>query len=148
MDQSRSENVPYKDETISTVFEANDGQTEFTLDFDATALVTAHQNSTGVQLSETQFFEVFVAGRRLRKNEINMFDKTIALDSPEGDVTQPAEFSATNTTLTLATAPNEGEKVIVVRRVGKLWSDQGTELRYAENDISKFLREKTVSLPK
>ena len=148
MDQSQSENIPYRDETISTVFEATDGQTEFTLDFNTTDLVTAHQNSTGVQLNETQFFEVFVAGRRLRKNEIKQFDKTIALDSPEGDVTQPAEFSATGTTLTLTTAPTEGEKVIVVRRVGKLWSDQGKELRYANNDISRFLRDKTVSLPK
>jgi hypothetical protein len=148
MDQSQAENVPYRDETISTVFEADGTQTQFTLDFDATDLVDKYRESTGVTLDEAMFFEVFVAGRRLRKSELAIFDLTLDQDSPEADVTHPAEFSATGTTLTLAEAPLEGQKVIVIRKVGKAWTEQGTQLRYAENDISKFLRAKTVSLPK
>ena len=38
-------------------------------------------------------FEVFDSGRRLRKTELESFDSSIALDSPEGDVTLPVEFS-------------------------------------------------------
>ena len=37
-------------------------------------------------------FEVFAVGKRLRKNEITRFDPTIALDSPDGDITLPPEF--------------------------------------------------------
>ena len=37
-------------------------------------------------------FEVFAVGKRLRKNQITRFDPTIALDSPDGDITLPPEF--------------------------------------------------------
>ena len=48
--------------------------------------------------------------------------------------------------LTLITAPPVNTKIIVVRRVGKLWNPD-TALSQAENDIARFLRAKEVSLP-
>ena len=38
-------------------------------------------------------------------------------------------------------------KVIVVRKQGRLWNDQGTALSNAKSDISRFLLSTTVDLP-
>ena len=52
-------------------------------------------------------FEVFVAGKRLRKTAIQMFNPTLDQDSPEADETAPAEFSVDGTTanVTLLNTP-------------------------------------------
>lgn len=133
-DQSAYQTVPYKDETITETFEG-DGSTEsFTLPF-----VPNNVNE----------FEVFVGGRRLRKNSIQSYNATLGMDSPEADVTLPAEFSVTGTTpiLTLLTAPAVNTKVIVVKKIGKLWNTAGISLSQTENEIARFLRAKEVSLP-
>ena len=106
-------------------------------------------------------FEVFVAGKRLRKDAISSYVQpinngdeiqVIAPDSPEGDVTLPAEFSVDTvddiTTLTLTETPTENVKVTVVRRQGIRWSEPGIPLGETENDISRFLRAATVDLPR
>ena len=62
----------------TTIEVTSDGQIVFNLDF--------------VPNSVNEF-EVFAVGRRLRKTELQKFDPTIALDSPDGDVTLPAEFT-------------------------------------------------------
>jgi hypothetical protein len=53
-------------------------------------------------------FEVFVAGRRLRKNSISQYSAVLGMDSPEADVTLPPEFSVTVTTLTSTAATGSG----------------------------------------
>ena len=143
-DQSIDTNAPYKDQTLSTVF-VSDGTTgSFELDF------------TPASVNE---FEVFVAGRRLRKNSIESyrFEYTDQLgtvispdaqDSPEGDITLDPEFTLDGTTLELAEQPDENQKIIVIRKIGKLWSPSGTPLSQADTDIARFLREKTVDLPR
>jgi hypothetical protein len=92
--------------------------------------------------------EVFVAGRRLRKNSIQLFDQTIAQDSPEGDVTIPPEFSIEDNNLVLAIAPPAGVKVVIARSTGKVWNESGKSLTTSNNNISRFLREATILLPK
>jgi hypothetical protein len=89
-----------------------------------------------------------VAGRRLRKNSIRSYNATLGMDSPEADVILPAEFSVsgTSTICTLLVAPPVNTKIIVVRRIGKLWNNS-TPLSQTENDIARFLRAKEVSLP-
>ena len=132
-DQSAFQNVPYKDETVTEVF-YSDGSTEnITLSF--------------VPLSVNEF-EVFVAGRRLRKNSISQYSAALGMDSPEADVIVPAEFSVSgsSTICTLAVAPPVNTKITVVRRLGKLWNAD-TALSQTENDIARFLRAKEVSLP-
>ena len=127
--------MPYKDETFTTTFLADGAANTYTLDFTP---------------SSVNEFEVFVGGKRLRKNAINSYDFTglTAQDSPEGDVILPAEFSIDGTTLTLTQTPSENVKVIVVRRQGILWSEPGTPLGEADSDISRFLRAATVDLPR
>jgi len=130
--QSISENIPYKDEMISTVFEADGNTNTFQLDF------------TPESIND---FEVFAAGKRLRKESLAVFDLTIDQDSPEGDVIQPAEFSLEGNTLTLLATPEENQKVIVVRKQGKIWTPLGESLSNVENNIGRFLRGATVDLP-
>jgi len=138
-DQSAFQVAPYRDETVSEVF-VSDGSTE-------------NLTLSWIPLSANEF-EVFVSGRRLRKNAISSYNPTLGMDSNEGDQTLPAEFtvSGSSTTLALAVAPAAGTKIIVVRRLGKLWNGSAatlgdTPLSQTENDIARFLRAKQVSLP-
>jgi hypothetical protein len=140
-EQGPGQTIPYTDRALSQTFPADGVETDYRLDF-----VTDSVND----------MEVFVAGRRLRKGAISVFDNTVAQDSPEGDVTLPAEFvlssymaddSTEVTDLVLAEAPAENVSVTVVRKVGKIWTEQGISLRYADNDIGRFIRAKTVALP-
>jgi len=141
--QSRDTVMPYKDETATTIFDGDETTNTFELDFTPSGV---HE------------FEVFVAGRRLRKNAISAYQfeytsngeviSSIAQDSPEGDVILPAEFAVENNTLTLLEPPGVNQKVIIVRKIGKLWTDPGTPLSNADTDIGRFLRAKTVDLPR
>jgi len=137
--------MPYKDETISTVFTADGTSSTFELDFTPGA-------------GGVNEFDVFVAGQRLRKNAISSYKfettlsgvttSSIAQDSPEGDETLPAEFSILGSTLSLLTAPGENQKVIIIRKQGKQWTDPGTALSQADSDIGRFLRATSVDLPR
>jgi len=133
--QSQESTMPYKDETITTILDADGTSTVYELDFVA---------------NNVNEFEVFVAGRRLRKSEINSYvqPNPTAQDSPEGDITLPAEFSVNGNQLTLAEAPEINTKIIIVRRQGKLWNDPGTALADADTDIARFLRAKSPDFPR
>ena len=144
-DQGPQNTVPYKDEIYTTVYTPDGTTGVFELDF------------TPNSVNE---FEVFMAGRRLRKNAIssyqvdtkdsegNFVTRFIDQDSPEGDVTADAEFTLAGSTLTLYRTPEEEEKIVVVRRLGRSWTPTGTSLADAKNDIADFLRENTTELPK
>ena len=144
-DQSIDSSMPYKDETISTVFTADGTSSTFDLDFTP--------GTGGVNE-----FDVFVAGKRLRKNTISSYKfettingvttSSIAQDSPEGDEILSSEFSILGSTLSLLTAPSENQKVIIIRKQGKRWTDPGTALSQADTDIGRFLRATSVDLPR
>ena len=130
--------MPYKDEILTTIFTADGTTATYTLDF------------TPNNINE---FEVFVAGKRLRKNSINSykFDNVngpIAQDSPEGDETIAAEFTINSNNLQLLDIPTQNTKVIVVRKQGKIWKDTGVALANSNSNIAKFLRAATVDLPR
>ena len=145
--QSGTASLPYKDETYTTTYTADGTSKVYTLDF------------TPGSINE---FEVFVAGKRLRKSTIQSYEldtanrttyatasESIAQDSPEGDVTLPAEFSLQNTNeLVLLNVPLENQKIIVIRRVGKTWTDSGKTLSNSDSDIARFLRSTQVDLPR
>jgi hypothetical protein len=134
MDQSVSESIPYTDEMISLI-KLEDESTRILLDWMPTQGVNE--------------FEVFVGGRRLRKNSISRFDLTRDQDSPEGDVTLLPEFTLVNgNELVLAEPPVANSRVLVVRKVGKRWQNLGEQLRYAQNSIAEFIRGATTDLPK
>ena len=78
-----------------------------------------------------------------------MFNPTVAQDSPEGDVTAPAEFNISNPNiLNLTVAPADGVRVTVIRKIGKIWNEPGKTLGKTQNAIAQFLRAEEVDLPK
>jgi hypothetical protein len=44
--------------------------------------------------------------------------------------------------------PADGELVSIVRKVGKVWNDEGKSLANTNNIIGNFLRNATIELPK
>lgn len=131
-DQNISKTVPYQDTTISKSFIA-DGVTDT---FDP-----------GFTIENENEIEVFVAGRRLRKNSIDLFDATLALDSPEGDAVQAGEYSVENNIVTTNSIPVENTQVMIVKKTGTLWKEDGQQLALAENTVARFLRAGTSELP-
>ena len=142
-DQSSYQTVSYKDVTITDKFVGDGSTNQFVLSFTP--------GSKGVNE-----FEVFVEGRRLRKNSISSYNINLGMDSPAADVILPAEFTvaANSSILTLTGEPPAvNTRITVVRKIGKLWNDidislQSTvPLSQTENEIARFLRAKEVSLP-
>ena len=85
----------------------------------------------------------------MRKTPLDVFNPTLALDSPEGDTTSVAGFTFdTNTNeITLSTTPAENTRITVVKKVGQSWTTSGTSLGDTENSIARFLRAATTELP-
>ena len=142
--QGTDQNMPYKDETITLTLDGDGTSTQFQLDW------------TPNSVNE---FEVFVAGKRMRKNSISSYQfetvdgngNTVSspqMDSPEGDVTLAPEFTISGTTLTLAEPAPENTKVIIIRKQGRIWTDPGTQLSKAKGNIARFLRNSTTDLPR
>lgn len=131
-DQNIGKTVPYKDQTLVQNFEADGVTDTFAVDF---------------EVNNVNEVEVFVSGTRLRKSAITVFDPSIALDSPQGDVEQPAEFTVANGSIVLTAVPADEARITVVKKIGQTWTRLGESLSTAENSIAKFLRAGTTELP-
>jgi len=133
--QGPIQTAPYADQTIVEEQIGDGSTTVFPLSF------------TPKSVNE---FEVFVAGKRLRKNAVQMFNPTLDQDSPEADETAPAEFSVDGTTanVTLLNTPALDVKIKIVRRQGKRWADPGITLNDAESLVARFFKAEKVELPK
>ena len=138
-DQNISKTVPYKDRTLVEHFNPYaDGLT--------------NTFEIGFPVNSVDEIEVFVEGRRIRKSAIEVFNPTIALDSPEGDTTSIEEFTLVNNAVVLNTAPLAADptikvRVTVIKKVGQAWTLEGTNLGDSENSIARFLRAGTSALP-
>ena len=133
---SNMQTAPYMDKTIIDEIEGDGTSNVFELGFTP---------------SSVNEFEVFVGGKRLRKNALQSFDHTKDQDSPEADVTLPAEFTVDGTTpyVTLLNTPGDGIKVQIVRRTGTLWTETpGTTLFDSETLVARFFKAEKVELPK
>jgi hypothetical protein len=92
--------------------------------------------------------EIFVGGRRLRKNAYNVFNPALDQDSPNGDIEVPAEFTVSSGVISLAAAPADGLEVKVVKKTGQVWTEHGVSLAESQRSIGKFLRDATIKLPR
>lgn len=108
--------------------------------------------------------EVYVAGKKLRKTSLQVFDPANGLDSTEGDTTVDAEYTiryntdeefveasyenAVSANLILSEEPADGVKIKIFRKTGKVWNDLEKSLGESDNNIAVFLREATIDLPK
>ena len=150
VNQGPSENIPYTDQLITQTFTADGSGRSFELDF-----LPIDPSGPG---NAVDTFEVFVAGRRLRKADIskyqvdtkdsngNFVTRFTDQDSPEGDITANAEFTLSGSTLELTNAPLEDQKITVIRKIGQTWTDPGVSLADADNDIANFIRANSTEL--
>ena len=207
--QSSAKTIPYKDRTLTQSVVADGIADEYQFSFD---------------VSSINDIEVFVAGKRLNKNQTIKFNPQLAQDSPEGDEIFTAEFElgreitlnnnlitgsfaagdvifgtnnfvgevlavqtqSTNTVLRYRTVegqalpgigirkfdiegseiasaivsdhpipvsiifkdvPNADQKILIIKKIGKLWTETGVRLSDSENDIAQFLKLGTGELP-
>jgi hypothetical protein len=100
--------------------------------------------------------EVFVAGRRLRKNSVSIYNELLGASSPLADTEVEAEFSVDGASpyIRLTTASTAGARITVIKRVGKTWYNQGTTtaslgIPFADNTtpMITFIKEKSTQLP-
>jgi hypothetical protein len=100
--------------------------------------------------------EVFVSGRRLRKNPMIVYDPSLGQDSyyglGKGEKYVEAEFSVDGVSkqIRFTIAPESGSTIVIVRKTGRTWQKmtENSSLVFSTNDIAKFLTEKQVNLPK
>jgi hypothetical protein len=130
--QGPGENISYND-TINTYTVITDGSTSVVPTF---------------TVSNINEIEVFAGGRRLRKNQISVFNPVLDQDSPAGDEISPAEFTVENGVIVLSTAPANGIEIKVVKKTGSVWTEPGKDLANSEKTIGKFLRGATIELPR
>ena len=139
--QGTSENIPYKDQIINDI-KIGDGVTaEYILDYTPNSV---------------KEIEVFVGGRRLRDHELSVYDAELNLDSPEADIISPAEYSVQDNVITFNIQDNlhsdqiplSNEKIQIVRKIGKVWNDNGKSLSDSETQIAKFLTNSSIQLPR
>jgi len=94
--------------------------------------------------------EVFVAGKRLRKNSVEVYNFA-AQDSPEGDAEIQAEFAvnkAVGSYVRLTEPPPKDSLVEVFRKTGTVWAEQGKSLAQSETDVARFLQAGSTDLPR
>ena len=100
--------------------------------------------------------EVFVGGRRLRKDPIAVYDESLGSFSPAADKMLEAEFSVNGTTnyIRLTEAVSAGTRISVIKKTGKLWYERGestasngVSLLDSDTTIAKFIAQGASDLP-
>lgn len=100
--------------------------------------------------------EVFVGGRRLRKDFAEFYDQSLGSYSPAADIKVEAEFSVDGSTpyIRLTNPAPAGSRVIVIKRIGRTWYTLGNDtaadgkgLFESNTTIAKFLQNSSTKLP-
>jgi len=100
--------------------------------------------------------EVFVGGRRLRKDPIIVYDESLGASSPAADRVLEAEFSVDGSTnsIRLTTTVPTGTRITVIRKTGNVWHARGTStatngvtLLESGTAIADFIANRTTDLP-
>lgn len=100
--------------------------------------------------------EVFVGGRRLRKDPISVYDESSGPINSESVTELEAEFSVDGTSpfIRLTESVPMGVKISVIRKQGRTWYDRGTSTASLgvtflqnKNEIIEFILQKGSELP-
>jgi len=148
-----SETIPYKDEYITETFVAVDSSNVFYLNYDplvtvgtvddgSTTYTEWFRNTIPDNFGQCDEIEVFVAGRRLKKKPYLLHNNVLHPESPEGDAQYEAEFSVTShaNAVRLTSPPPDDTKIVVVKKIGKVWNDPNTSLVDSDNNITNFIK--------
>ena len=112
-----------------------------TIDDGSTVYTDWFRDTVPANFGQCNEVEVFVAGYRLKKTPYKLHDITID-PSNLGDVDYEAEFSVdgTSSTIRLTTPAPDDTKIVVVKKIGKMWSDANTSLVDSTNNIANFIK--------
>jgi hypothetical protein len=114
------------------------------------------RNSIPSDFGPCDQIEVFINGRRLRKDPIAVYDENNGSSSPVADKVLEAEFSVDGFSngIRLTDVYPAGTRVIVIRRIGKIWYEQGIStpsagrsLALNQTEVAEFLRSRVTKLP-
>ena len=154
-----TEALPYTDEQERTDFVSDGssvliGPLDYVPEKSSTGTWTATTIPADYERCDT--VEVFVAGRRMRKSPITVYDETLGPTSPAADREIEAEFAVdgVNPYVRLTQAPPAGTRITIIKRKGNSWYDRGATTATSgvtlldnSSAISKFIAARTTSLP-
>ena len=149
---SDSETLPYAETQTKDDFYGNGTTDTFgPLPFIPSKTVIANWTRKTIPNNyyQSDDIEVFVAGRRLVKTPVALFNET----TPTVDVTAEAEFAVDGATpyVRLTTAPAAGARITVIQRRGNVWYTIGnnipTSLTHDNTAVAKFIQEQSSLLP-
>jgi len=159
IDLSRQESIPYTDSQDRYDF-VSDGSTSLVGPLDFVPRKSERnfwfRNSIPEIYGACDEFEVFVGGRRLRKDPIDQYNEELGSYSPVADERIEAEFSVDgiNPYIRLTETVPAGTRINVIKRKGKTWYDKGKNtaqngktMTESTNPIIKFILEKDSYLP-
>jgi hypothetical protein len=137
LDIGPSETIPYTDRHIVETAIGAGNTTSVTLNY----VPQVYEPKTNQRNKDV--IDIFVGGYRLKKDTFKLFEESNNHPySPEGDSTFPPEFSVDgeSTTVTLTNPVAENTKIVVVKKVGKIWTPLDEDLTYANTDIANFIK--------
>ena len=154
-----TENIPYSDSQERTDF-VSDGSSLVVGPLDFVPAKSSRNNWTRTTIPSdfgpSDIIEVFVAGKRLRKDPITVYDETLGSVSPQADKILEAEFSVDgiNPSIRLTNVVPAGTRILIIRKVGKLWYERGettassgVTLLNNNTPIANFIDKKRTDLP-
>jgi hypothetical protein len=160
-DISSTETIPYADQQKRYDF-VSDGTSLLIGELDFIPVKTIksswYRESIPDEFAACDQIEVFVGGKRLRKDPVSVYNELQGSFSPDGDIQIEAEFSVDgeNPYFRLTTPAPAGARITVIRRVGKTWHDRGVNATTAgngvtmhrnNNNVVNFILQKTTSMP-
>jgi hypothetical protein len=137
LDIGPSETIPYTDRHIVETAIGAGNTTSVTLNY----VPQVYNPKTNQRNKDV--IDIFVGGYRLKKDSYKLFEESNNYPySPEGDSTFPAEFGVDGVTptVTLTTAVAENTKIVIVKKVGRIWTPLDDDLTYADTDIANFIK--------
>jgi hypothetical protein len=140
--------IPYKDEFLTDVFVSDGTSKLISLNFvpkvSASTLNSGWYRTTiPATYGQANEIEVFVGGKRLRKSPTKRWSDLLGPDSPSGDRDIEAEFAVdgVSAAVYLAEAPEPGVKIVIQRKIGKLWNIPGITLRDSDTQQANFIKQ-------
>jgi hypothetical protein len=158
INSSRNEILPYKEEQDKYSF-VSDGSSLLIgpLSFIPSKITKSSWFKTSIPDAYGPCYEleIFVGGKRLKKDPIEIYDENLGVESPLSDKTIEAEFSVDgeNPFVRLTSPAPAGTRITVVKRTGNTWYDydgdqfSNSSLVKNQTAIAKFIAQRGTKLP-
>jgi hypothetical protein len=111
--------------------------------------VESHRSSESFNDDKAKW-QYFVGTQRLKKVPYFVYNNDIHPESDDGDQEFEADFSVDGSTaaVRLTTDLTPGTKVVVIKKVGRIWNDPNKSLAESDNKIANFLKNSSTLFPR